>query len=111
MVIRSNDSQPASRREHQFLELGSVWLDLSACDAELDECEMQLSRDGMWQLSNASRSPIPSAPQALMCGQVPPAAIPTPSSSCSIGDVALPADSRAGDRGPHPCKDEAEGKA
>ena len=62
----------------------------------------------MWKLYNASRMPSSLAAQALMSELEPPVASPTPSSSCSLGDVALAADSRAGDRGHHPCQDQAE---
>ncbi|CAE7826823.1 unnamed protein product, partial [Symbiodinium sp. CCMP2456] len=58
VVVRTSASECAVPQDQQFLELGTVWFDLTACDAELDERELQMSRDRMWQLYNASRTSV-----------------------------------------------------
>ncbi|CAE7581414.1 Smyd3, partial [Symbiodinium sp. CCMP2456] len=108
VVVRDSRDECRSLQEHQFLELGAVWFDMTVCDAELDERDLEAARCRMRRLYNASRASSASASQALMIGPGSPVATPTPSSSRSLGDVAFSADARAGDRGPHPCENQAE---
>ena len=110
VIVRDRRDDSPNHREHQFLELGTVWFDMTACDAELDECDLEAAKRRMRKLYNTSRASSASASQALMIGPGSPVAIPSPSSLRSFGDVALSADSRAGDRGQHPCKDQTEGQ-
>ena len=110
VIVRDSRDESPNLQEHQFLELGTIWFDMTVCDAELDERELEAAKSRMRKLYNASRASSTSAAQALMIGPGSPVASPTPSSLRSFGDVAHSADSRAGDRGQHPCEDQAESK-
>ena len=49
-VMRSSPSSTRADLEQQVLELGTVWLDMTVGDTELDEQDLQCARDRMMQL-------------------------------------------------------------
>ena len=97
VIVRSSSSSSPQQEEHQFLELGTVYMDMTLQDHELDAQMLQAARDRMthmFQYAQHRRSP------AALTAQMPVDAcvnnsVSTTSSSCPSGHVALPdADSR-----------------
>ena len=100
VVIHASHPKEDPHVETQCLELGTLWLDMTACDRELDEQELSVARSRMWSLYQRAQGRESSAASAAMCGLPAVPAPPTTSSSCSLGHVApLAADDRADLRG------------
>ena len=101
VVVRSPSSVPSSPSYAQHgLMLGTLWLDMTVRDLELDEQELDAARARMWRLYNASRSlSCPTALSAQMLG-TERAAIPS-STSSSRSDGVL--DGGAARSGPGDC--------
>ena len=81
VVVRGQPSSHTVQHDHQFLELGTAWMDLTACDEELDARAEQEARARMWKLYEASRSLrsnihssvlTAAEAQTSMCGQPAP---------------------------------------
>ena len=108
VVVSHTSPTTASTGEQQVLELKTAWFDMTACDADLDERQLQESRARIWQVYQASRTMSLSANlSAQMTSAVNSVVTPTTSSSRSLGDVAIPADARAGGDPPqHPVSNE-----
>ena len=113
VVVRAplkSDNNPAY--DQQVLELGTLWLDMTVQDAELDAQELQIARDRMWQLFEASRmSTSSSAFPAQMSGTLGAENPTTTSSTHSNGDVLSGhSHHRPGDRGAAGCSSQGEGR-
>ena len=112
VIISHTSPSTTAVAEQQVLELKTAWFDMTACDADLDEQHLQISRDRLWQVYQASRTMSQSANlSAQMTSAVNSVVIPTTTPTRSLGDVAIPADARAGGDPPqHSVSDEAPTK-
>ena len=109
VVVHRTEPQHNHSMNQQWLELGAVWFDMTACDAELDERRLQQSRERVWQLYCASHSTSSStATPAQMIGPRVCLEPPSTSSPSSPGHVAISADDRGTSfREPHQVKAKA----
>ena len=111
VVVHQTAPKQEPIMSQQWLDLGAVWFDMTACDAELDEQCLQQSRDRIWQLYHASRTSSSStATSAQMTGPCVRVEPPTTTSSRSPGHVVSFDDRGADLREPHSVSDQTQGK-